>query len=499
MNIAKLYLIMPPQKGLLAGFATGLLSLKRHLSNVAPQQAVEIVDFSDAEIDDALSLLERLSVPRSANFVIGLTTTTATYQSALSIAKAARSLWGSRAIILFGGPHASADPKTIIETHTGIVDYLIVGEGERAIAEFLQSWPDIERVPGLAFSKKGKFTKSKPPLPLVEAELDQLTLDDEWFSKTGHPGKFDSFTYVSARGCPLSCAFCAVSNQAIRAKSPEVFREEIASIVRRGYRRIAIEDNFFAHSPARTAAVCSALEDLRSELPDFEWDCQTRVEAVARTGTAQRLADAGCSAVYVGVEALAPNALKFLGKAVNEQRYLDLIFNRALPALFDAGLSVHLNIQFGLPREAGIYFEETLARLHQIADLSLSHGSEVTIFPQLFVIYPGTAHSTRFITSNTLWPTVFEDFTKWETKELELTHWMGRYFAHGVGGIPLGLLNRDALENRKFQIEVDRLLEIERRLFELESLSGLNIFSYSSHLVESRSANKAMILEREVS
>jgi radical SAM superfamily enzyme YgiQ (UPF0313 family) len=477
-----LFLVMPPQAGLLAGFATGLLSLRRYLALHLPGQRVEILDFSGLAEADIQWRLAGIEVPAEDPIFLGITTTTATYQSALALARHAKLYWGHRVQVVFGGPHASADAKVVLDRQAGIVDFVVCGEGEAALAALLTKWPDVAGTAGLAYRSQARvYVNPSPPL-LSVAELDALTIDEEWFDLIGHPGKFDSFTYVSARGCPLSCAFCSVSNMAIRAKSAKVLVEEVASIVKRGYHRIAIEDNFFAHSPLRTEEVCNALERILPNLPKFDWDCQTRVESVARAGTAQRLEAAGCRAVYLGVEALAPLALQFLRKAANAQRYIDLLLDRALPALLATNLEIYLNFQFGLPPEAGDYLPETMDRLVEIGSQVNALERSVTIFPQLFVVYPGTAHSARFIAEGVLWPEAYEDFTAWERDENELLYWLGRYFAHGAGGIPLGLLDRDALKRREFKLDPRPLLAIERRLDGLAACAGVTVFSYSPHL-----------------
>jgi radical SAM superfamily enzyme YgiQ (UPF0313 family) len=471
---------MPPQQGLLAGFATGLLYLRRHLQIARPEQPVEIIDLSLVEddlIEDNLSGLSGADA-----IVFGITTTTATYQAALKVAHKVKKLYGRRAVVLFGGHHASADAKVILDSHPGVVDFIIRGEGEIALQHFLDTWPNVEETPNLVHRNASGELRFVPEAPLLDgAALDKLTLDARWFIEQGHPGKFDHFTYVSARGCPLKCKFCAVANQAIRGKSPDTIADEIRAIVQQGFDRIAIEDNFFAHTSVRTRAVCSALKQLREDGVRFTWDCQTRVESAARVGTAELLAESGCEAVYLGVEALTPAALRFLGKTAAPDRYVETLCSTVVPNLLAAELGVYLNLQFGLPQDTND-FEGAAPILRRIAAHALAHGAAVTIFPQLFVVYPGTAHFAELTASGILWPTAAEDFTDWEQHESALTDWISRYFAHGVGGIPLGVLNMKELEKRRFELDTTRTLLVQSALAAVEAIPGLAVFKYTNYL-----------------
>ena len=76
--ILPMYLVMPPQAGLLAGFASGLLSMRRYLGLHRPEQWVDILDLSaidETEISAALAPIElmasaaRLAAERLAEFL----------------------------------------------------------------------------------------------------------------------------------------------------------------------------------------------------------------------------------------------------------------------------------------------------------------------------------------------------------------------------------------------------------------------------------------------
>jgi anaerobic magnesium-protoporphyrin IX monomethyl ester cyclase len=60
--------------------------------------------------------------------------------------------------ILLGGPEVSYDYADIISKDE--VDYIILGEGETPFAEFLNSYPHLEKVPSLVYKSKEKVIEN---------------------------------------------------------------------------------------------------------------------------------------------------------------------------------------------------------------------------------------------------------------------------------------------------------------------------------------------------
>lgn len=474
---------MPPQQGLLAGFATGLLCLKVHVENMLGTP-VEIIDLSAVNEGEVARHLKCAIDDSLGPALFGITTTTASYRITLEVARRLKCLKGHDAIIILGGHHASADAATILHNHPKLVDFVVCGEGETPLVELIKRWPHVDDVPALwSLDPNGDLICNPPAPPLAPDILDTLVIDPEWFREGHEPGKFDRYTYVSARGCPLRCRFCSVANSAIRGKSPEVVAREVTQIVQAGYRRLAIEDNFFAHSPKRTREICTALKALRDAGVHFTWDCQTRVEAVARAGVPRLLKEAGCDEVYLGVEALSGDALNFLGKALNPGRYFAQLEEVAVPELLGHGLGVNINLQCGLPEEAQLDVAASLQRLGSLGVLAAAAGTRLQVFPQLFVVYPGTAHFSEFCELGVLWPEIFETFVDWECQNPEFVDWLGYNFAHGAGGVPLGILDRESLVQRRFVIDWSLARAAERFRQSMASLMGVSVFEYQSHLV----------------
>jgi hypothetical protein len=93
--------------------------------------------------------------------------------------------------------------------------------------------------------------------------------------------------------------------------------------------------------------LCTALERMQQTV-SFRWDCQTRVESLARPGVIDAIARAGCDAVYVGVEALDADTLIYLGKTDRPDRYVDTLFTVVVPQLLASSINCYINLQYGV-------------------------------------------------------------------------------------------------------------------------------------------------------
>ena len=479
-------MVMPPQAGLLGGFASSLLNLANYISSKSPDIEVEILDLSESHGSSIEPEIEAVLRKPAARCFAGITTTTASYQAALQAAGIFKKI-KPECVTVLGGHHASADYENVLLSHRDIVDAVVIGEGEKSLYELVTRHPDFARVPGIAYLKEGRMTKTPRPHFLGPEELDRLPITFPGFGLGATPGKFEHVTYVSARGCPLHCAFCAAGNEKIRAKSVGAVMKDIRQILKMGFTRIAIEDNFFAQSPARTRELCLELRKLREKRGNgFSWDCQTRVESLARRGTIALLEKAGCESVYIGVESFNHDHLIYLKKMKDPEAYLSQFFRSVLPDLLNSKINCFLNLQFGMPGETASHDEHTMTVLRKIGALAAAKGKEITIFPQLHVVYPGTAHFREGMAEGRFQPDVFETFTRWEASQTPVLFWLGEHFAHGAGGLPEGILDQEGLGRGEYRVNTGAVLRISGFLRALKRIPGVGAFDYGNYLVADR-------------
>jgi radical SAM superfamily enzyme YgiQ (UPF0313 family) len=483
MKKKTLLLVVPPQAGLLEGFSAGIISLGNYIRLYNSDTEVVFVDLGNIPPSLISEYVQGTLKGRSGLIFAGITGTTASYQHMLRTAKAFKEC-DSDVVTILGGHHATAQDDVILKRHS-YVDFVIRGEGEIGLSKLLEHRRQPNLVPNLSF-RRGEYVERTADAQLLdESILDKLDPMLDSSELLSPPGKFNRVTYVSARGCPLKCSFCAVRNSAIRAKSVPAVIEDLRRLAgQQGYRRIAIEDNFFAHSKRRTLDLCSAIKDLQKEV-DFCWDCQTRVESVRRSDIVKAMADANCDAIYLGVESLVAEQLTFLKKTLRPDDYLTILMSDVIPNFVSARIDVNINLQLGIPGEEDAHRETTLLRLKRLGEIAQKHKREIIVNPQLHVIYPGTPQFEKLVKDaafGKLEKEVFEEFSPWEEKEQPVLKYFGEHFAHGVGGIPIGILNREALQNSEFKIEEGAISSFSRHLSSMEKIPGITVFKYGQYL-----------------
>jgi len=180
------------------------------------------------------------------------------YREVLRTAEAVRA--HSRAPILVGGSHVGCAPETLLGE--GAVDFLIVGEGERPLVEFLKAWlaggSDYSGVPNLMFrSANGIVTtaawENYPIDELPEPEMSDLPPQRYLYEQ------IPVCMIVTSRGCPHRCAFCSVHRtfgRKYRMRSPLKVVEEMQERYRQGYRIFDFEDDNLSFDKDRFRELC---------------------------------------------------------------------------------------------------------------------------------------------------------------------------------------------------------------------------------------------------
>lgn len=480
-----LILVHPPQQGLLEGFSSGLIALANFVALRLPDVDVRILDLGILPHAALFThVAESLKGIRGQVFV-GITTTTASYQAALSVAQVFKRL-AKECIVVLGGHHASSQDDVVLQAHTD-VDLIVRGEGEASLVELLIRYPELSDVPSLSYRDGSQIIRNPSARLLDQQDLDQILPNFRDWGLRSAPGKFDHVTYVAARGCPLQCAFCSVANERIRSKSIGAVVRDLRILVGEfGFNSVAIEDNFFAHSPKRTIELCGAIEELQKEI-SFRWDCQTRVESCRRTDVMESMERAGCEAVYLGVEAFDPEHLLYLKKTPSPGPYVQSLREQVVPWLLRSRINCYINLQLGLPGEDEHHRDNTLKQLAELGKQAADRERPITIFPQLHVVYPGTRHFHEAVAEGRFGRdsvSVFERFTAWEARQKPVLEFLGEHFAHGTGGIPEGILCSARLGQGEFAVDGDAVIKLVNYLNEIENLNkdGLILFKYGRYL-----------------
>lgn len=174
-----------------------------------------------------------------------------------------------RVPIIVGGSHVSAAPLTML-SHPA-VDFIIRGEGERSLVEFLKMCirngarsfftNELHHIPNLGFKEGGNCTLNEieDTYPLEDLPIPDLTdFKKERYVYENRP----LCVVFTSRGCPYHCEFCSVhltfGNRYRRRSTNNIFAE-IVQRYDEGYRVFDFEDDNLTLDAAETKKLCELL------------------------------------------------------------------------------------------------------------------------------------------------------------------------------------------------------------------------------------------------
>lgn len=288
--------------------------------------------------------------------VIGFMTECDSYHHVLQICDALKAR-SPRCHIILGGPHASVvAEKTLARWRS--VDAIVIGEGELSLVEHLESLSSgLEHaVPGVVRRLlDGRIIHGGPRqqieeldgLPIAAYDLYPASSEEEIFIEAG-------------RGCPFPCEFCSTApywQRKHRVKSPERLLEEIASLKAMfGTRRVHFTHDLFTANRKWVEAVCAAFTAAGAPV---KWTCSARTDTVDRA-LLDRMAKAGCDAIYFGLESGSTRILKNIRKDIPlEQSFATLSDCRSV------GIAANVGFIVGFPDEDEQSMQETFAAYEQ--------------------------------------------------------------------------------------------------------------------------------------
>ena len=310
--------------------------------------------------------------------VLGMTSTTLTYKSALRIAKIVKEVCPSCLTVL-GGCHVTFwDDKALQECPD--LDVVVRKEGEHTIidlVERLEVSKDFHDILGITY-RKGEEIIRNPDRPYIE-DLDSLPFPAHHLWPLDRLRKYGNvmFPIMTSRGCVFWCEFCSavrMFGRGYRMRSPKNVVDEIEFLHKTyGSDTFTFYDDAFTVDQSRVEAICREIHDRNLRIT---WDCGTRVDMVTKD-LLQKMKNAGCVAVWFGVEAGSQKVIDSMGKGFTANRT-----KKAFKLAKEVGLMTIASVVFGFPGETR---ETALETIKFILDIDPDDVGYYIATP-----YPGT-------------------------------------------------------------------------------------------------------------
>ncbi|PLX76811.1 MAG: B12-binding domain-containing radical SAM protein [Desulfuromonas sp.] len=341
------------------------------LAGNLPDHDLEILDLK-VEPEGLSPALEQFSPD-----LVGVTGMTCEAQSMLKIAETIRRQ--SRATIVVGGVHASADPDFFNREE---IDWIVVGLGKQSFRELVdaleQDDPTID-IAGVARATPGTALQYRPRTysceDLAETMAPRYDLVEKYRSEYTLESLGLELGFVnSAAGCPYDCSFCCISSLTggtyLTAATDTVIRD--IEMLQTPVVRL-VDANTFGN-PKHALALADAIEaaGIRKQfLADVRSDSVVRHPEMM-----ERWKQIGLRAVVIGFEEIDDRALGAMNKENNAQ-----INRQAIEILHRIGITI--------VGDFIISPDYTEAQFDQLGSFVREHGIELPMYTVLTPL-PGT-------------------------------------------------------------------------------------------------------------
>jgi len=294
--------------------------------------------------------------------MVGVTSTTLTYKSALHIAKIAKEVYPNCLTVL-GGCHATFwDDKALQECP--YLDVVVRKEGENTLLELvgrLKVGKAFHDVLGVT-CRKGKEIIRNPDRPYIE-DLDSLPFPAHHLWPLERLQKYGKviFPLMTSRGCTFWCNFCSavrMFGRRYRMRSPNNVVDELEFLHNTyGADQFTFYDDTFTVDQSRVQKIC---REIRNRKLRITWDCGTRVDMVTKD-LLQKMRKAGCIAVWLGVESGSQRVVDAMGKGFTPEKT-----KKTFKLAKEAGIMTIASVILGFPGETPETAWETIKLVEEI-------------------------------------------------------------------------------------------------------------------------------------
>jgi len=317
-----------------------------HLGAAIRQRGHEIMlidmTVSGMTVDDLRKDLDLLQPD-----VVGITCLSAAFPNGMNVAAAARQVLPNAHIVM-GGMHPTFTDRATLERCP--VDIIVRNEGEETLCELLAALEagadSLEKVAGITY-RHGRGVICRNPSRAFISDLDSLPLPLYGDLNTMPIYcRLKVHLVVTSRGCPHHCAFCSASpfwGHRWRALSPARVMDVTDIVVGEfGATQVVFGDDNFAFSRKRVFDLCQAISE---RAYGIDWRCSVRADSLTQPMLAA-MREAGCSAVFIGVESGCQSSLNRMKKNASVEASV-----RAVQWCQTAGIETTCSMLMGLPWE----------------------------------------------------------------------------------------------------------------------------------------------------
>ncbi|OPX46105.1 B12-binding domain-containing radical SAM protein [Clostridium thermobutyricum] len=265
--------------------------------------------------------------------------------------------------ILYGGPEVSYDSTIFLKEHIG--DYVIVGEGEKTLREFIEyklGKREITSIRGLVYreDKEVNFNGNRPLMSLDEIVFPYEE-DEDLSNKIVY--------YEASRGCPFNCKYCLSSTvHGVRFQDIDRVLKELKYFVDKKVRLVKFVDRTFNCNHKFAMAIWDFLIKQDTET-QFHFEISADILKNEEIELLRNAPD-GRFQFEVGVQTTNDEILHNINRFVN---FSD-IKEKVVELLSLRNIKQHLDLIAGLPGEDFQSFKKSFNDVHSIKPEEIQLG-----------------------------------------------------------------------------------------------------------------------------
>jgi anaerobic magnesium-protoporphyrin IX monomethyl ester cyclase len=308
--------------------------------------------------------------------IVGITSTTLTYNSGLKIAKIVKEVHPT-CLTVMGGPHVTFwDYEALQECPE--LDVVVRREGENTLLELVQkveAGESFHEVLGITYRKNGKTVRNADR-PYIE-NLDALPFPARHLWPMERLREYEDILYLAAsRGCVYWCEFCStvrMHGRKYRMRSPKNVVDEIEFLHKTyGVNKFTFCDDAFTVDQARTEELC---REIMKRGLKIKWNCGTRVDMLTKE-LLFKMKEAGCISVWFGVESGSQQVLDAMKKGISPE-----LTTQVFSWVREVGLKPVPNVILGFPGETKKSAWKTIKFIEKISPDDVGFYNVATPFP----------------------------------------------------------------------------------------------------------------------
>lgn len=255
-------------------------------------------------------------------------------------------------ICIAGGPEVTADPLSFES-----FDYMIAGQGEKAMVELLDKLTQNKQTDtdsneaGFAFGVQGVYANqtdgnsssaSQRNLPIIRAcPLPPDMTASPYLDGTLDVAKYGGALWELARGCPFKCSYCYESKgeKKIAYFPMERLEKEIELFAKKNISQVFVLDPTYNASKERAIKMLKIIE---KKAPGMFFYFEARAEFIDRE-LARAFARIPCC-LQIGLQSANPEVLKNVHRTLDKKK-----FTRNIGFLNEEGVTFGFDLIYGLP------------------------------------------------------------------------------------------------------------------------------------------------------